>query len=150
MKSSNSCFSPCVAQKCQERSKCPSQLICRVRLSQPRQQHSPCLDLFSFIAQCYLKVSGIAAGAVFALQHLPASRSLPTHLPPTPAGSWRGWCGTPQGARSPSIGMQVSPREVRVEGNFQVWGGGRDTEGHLSHHLCFPVPLLLGQDWVLN
>lgn len=81
-------------------------------------------------------------------QHLPASRSLPTHLPP----SCTAWGGgeSPQGVRSPSIGMQVSPREVRVEGICQVWDSGRDTEGHLSHHLCFPVPLLLGQNWALN
>lgn len=147
---SNNCFSPCDAQKCQQWSKCPSQLICRVWLRQPRQQHSPCLDLFFFIAQCYLKVSGVAGGAVFALPRstcLPAARFPPISLPPARLG---GGGESPQGVRSPSIGMQVSPREVRVEGICQVWDSGRDTEGHLSHHLCFPVPLLLGQNWTLN
>lgn len=47
--------------------------------------------LFSFIAQCYLKVP---AAVCLASQHLPASRLLPTHLPPAPGG--RGlWCAAP-------------------------------------------------------
>lgn len=48
------------------------------------------------------------------------------------------------------MGMQISSREVKVEGSCQVRDGGRDAGGCLSHHLCLPVPLLLGQDWALN
>lgn len=94
-------------------SKCLSRLSCRgVRLSQPSRQRLPHLDFFCFIAQHYLKVSGVAARAMFAL---PCSTCLPAgRFPPISllllggdsglGGTWEpsGWGEPPQGCKSAS------------------------------------------------
>lgn len=148
-------FPLALLRKLRRWSKCLSRLgCCGVRQSQPVQQRSPCLCFFSFIAQRYLKVSGAAAGAVFALPRstcLPAARFPPISLPLLAGGRGLGGDVEALGVRGTPVGLQASPsaaspRTVRSQGRCPVWDGGRDTRELLSHQLCFSVPISLAAE----
>lgn len=101
-------------------SKCPSRLTrCGVRLSQPSRQCSPCLDLFSFIAQRYLKVSSVAASTVFALPRstcLPAGRFSPISLLLLRGSRGLGRVWEPSGWEEPLHGAASQPQCCQPRG----------------------------------
>lgn len=79
------------------------------------------------------------------LQHLPASRSLPTHLPPTPAGGLGlGGVQEPSGWGEPPKGLQINPSAASPTGVRRAGNGKLSSVGWRERYpgASVPSPLL--------